>query len=263
MTETTAPIEAVAQALLRAREGGPAADDAAWSGSVKSLEQAYAIQERVVARLDGNAVPRYWKSGAPTRNDPLRHAPLPTKGVRASGASMADLPLRHHWIEAEVALRLGREVSVQDARDLDITAAQRLVDAMCVSIEVVDSRWAAARDAAPLLKIADLLVHGGLVLGEFVPYAPRDWAQQECRVRIGGGEWQVFRGSLGIGDPAHVLPEWLRHATRNGAAVPAGTVVSCGTWCGLLDAKADDDVEVAFPGIGAAVLKAARPAPGP
>ena len=255
MTPTDDLIEAVAQALLRAREGGPPADDSAFRGRVTSLEQAYAIQERVVAQLDGGPVPRYWKSGAPARSDPLRHAPLPAAGVRASGASMADLPLRHRWIEAEVALRLGRAVSAQDARGLDLAAAQGLVDAMCVSIEVVDSRWAAARDAAPLLKVADLLVHGGLVLGEPVPYAARDWAQQECRVRIGAGEWQVFRGSLGIGEPAWVLPEWLRHATRHGAAVPAGTVVSCGTWCGLLDARAGDSVEAEFPGIGAARLR--------
>jgi 2-keto-4-pentenoate hydratase len=254
MTETTDIIEAVAQALLRAREGGPPADDAAFDGRVTSLEQAYAIQERVVALLDANAAPRYWKSGAPTRKDPLRHAPLPARGVRASGASMADLPLRHHWIEAEVALRLGRDVGAEDARGLDVAAAEGFVDAMCVSIELVDSRWAAARDAAPLLKVADLLVHGGLVLGEFVPYAPRDWAQQECRVRIGGGEWQLFRGSLGTGEPEFVLPEWLRHATRHGAVVPAGTVVTCGTWCGLLEAKAGDGVEAEFPGIGAAGL---------
>jgi 2-keto-4-pentenoate hydratase len=255
MTQDHDPSEDVVQALLRAREGGPAADDAALAGRVGSLEQAYAIQESVVARLDGNAVPRYWKSGAPTRSDPLRHAPLPAAGVRKSGASVADLPLRHRWIEAEVALRIGREVTADDARALNVETAQRFVDAMSVSIEVVDSRWAAARDAAPLLRVADLLVHGALVLGEFVPFQARDWAQQECQVRIGAGDWQVFRGSLGIADPAWVLPEWLRHATRHGAPVPAGTVVTCGTWCGLLEAQAGDAVEVQFPGIGAARLQ--------
>lgn len=253
MTADIDHFEAVVDALLRARQGGPAADDQALAARVSSPEQAYLIQERTVARLDASdALPRHWKSGGPTRADTMRHAPLPAAGVRRSGAAMDDLPLRHRWIEVEIALRLGRDVSPDDARQVTHENAGQWVDAMCVSIEVVDTRWAAGRDAPPLLKLADLLVHGALVLGEFVPYAARDWTQQECRVRIGAQEARSFRGSLGTITPEWVLPDWLKHLTRRGQAVPAGTVVTTGTWCGLLDAQAGDAVEVEFAGVGAA-----------
>ena len=93
------------------------------------------------------------------------------------------------------------------------------------------------------------------MLGAFVPWAPRDWAAQVCRVRIGGADWQAFTGTHTLGDPAWLLPQWLRHATRNGRAVPAGAVVTTGTWCGLLEAHPGERVEVEFPGIGRAAVQ--------
>lgn len=256
MTGIPAPLASLVDQLCSAHRGGSPADDQAALPLVASLEDAYAVQEALYAALGHPAgVPGYWKSGGPTRKDPMRHAPLPVAGVHASGSALAGVRLRNRWIEAEVALRLGRAVTPQAAKDLGEDEAAALVDGMCVSIEMVDTRWAGGRAAAPLLKVADLVVHGALVLGDFVPFAPRAWDQQECRVRIGAGEWRSFRGSLGVVDPAWVLPQWLRHVTRNGATVPAGTVVTTGTWCGLLDAVPGDLVEVQFPGIGAASVQ--------
>ena len=48
---------------------------------------------------------------------------------------------------------------------------------------------------------------------------------------------------------------WLRHATRDGAVVAAGTVLTTGTWCGMLQAQAGDAVTVEFDGIGAAAIQ--------
>lgn len=256
MTTQPDPLDDAVRALVQAHQGGHAADDARLQGAVTSAAQAYAVQERVLARLgEPPGVARYWKSGSPSRADALLHAPLPRRGVCASGQRLDVVLLRHHWIEAEVALRIGRDVAPQEARSLTVESARALVDAMCVSVEVVDSRWASARAAAPLLKLADFLVHGALVLGDFVPFVDRDWAAQQCRVRIGAGEPRSFTGSLGIGDPAWVLPAWLQHATRNGGTVAAGTVVTTGTWCGLLEAKAGDTVMAEFPGIGTATAR--------
>jgi 2-keto-4-pentenoate hydratase len=58
-----------------------------------------------------------------------------------------------------------------------------------------------------------------------------------------------------MADPAWVLPAWLRHATRQGAVLEAGTLVSTGTWCGLLMAGPGQRVVVRFDVIGEASLQ--------
>ena len=243
-TVTMDPARLLVEARrTRAPVGAPQIADAA---------AAYAAQRAVAAALgwfaDGPA--RHWKSGGPSRTAVQTHAPLPPQGVWSSPADAAGFPLRLRWIEAEIALRLGRTVDARLAAGLDAAAATALVDAMCVSIEVVDSRWQEGFDAPPLARLADLQSHGALVLGDWQPFRVRDWTAQSCRVRIGDRPPVEFRGSHPMADPAFVLPVWLRHATSDGTTLAAGTVVTTGTWCGLLEAQAGDAVHVEFDGIG-------------
>ncbi|MES2956942.1 MAG: fumarylacetoacetate hydrolase family protein [Pseudomonadota bacterium] len=215
---------------------------------------AYAVQAGVAQALGWHdrAVPQHWKSGGPTREAVLTHAPLPPAGVWASPADAGGWAFRLRGIEAEIALRLGQAVDPELARTLDVAAAHALIEAMCVSIEIVDTRWTEGLTAPALAKLADLQSHGALVLGTWVPFVARDWNVQVCRVVVGGHAAHEFRASHSLGDPVFVLPAWLRHATREGATVPAGTVVTTGTWCGLLQAQAGDTIEVHFDGIGEA-----------
>jgi 2-keto-4-pentenoate hydratase len=243
-------VDAIAARLVQARRTAvpqPALvpDDAAG---------AYAVQERVAQALGWfDGVPRHWKSGGPSRSAELTHAALPASGVWPSPADVSAWPFRLRGIEAEIALRLRQPVDAPAAAALDVDAARAFVDAMCVSIEIVDSRWTEGLDAPPLARLADLQSHGGLVLGEWVPFVARDWAAQALSVRIGGAE-HGFAGTHALADPAWVLPAWLRHATRNGATLPAGTVVTTGTWCGVLFGRPGDEVVAAFDGVGQARL---------
>ncbi len=225
---------------------------------VVNAAAAYAAQAGVAGALGwfGDAAPRHWKSGGPSRDAILTHAPLPPAGVWSSPADAKAWPFTLRGIEAEVALRLGETVDAKRAAALDVDSARALVDAMCVSIEVVDSRWTEGLQAPPLAKLADLQSHGALVLGAWVPFdRARDWSAQACRVRIGAQPAHEFHGSHSMSDPAFVLPAWLRHATREGATIAAGSVVTTGTWCGILLAQAGDAVEAAFDGIGEARIQ--------
>lgn len=245
-------IEETVRALVQARRSGATVPTV----TPPDTEAAYAVQERVARELGwfGAAPARHWKSGGPSRLQPLTHAPLPPEGVWTSGHDARAWPFHWRGIEAEIALRLGREVDAALAQRLEPATATALVDALCVSIEVVDSRWTEAREASALARLADLQSHGALVLGAWQPFAPRDWAAQVCRVRIGAAEHR-FVGTHSLADPAFVLPDWLRHATRDGRTLPAGSVVSTGTWCGLLFANAGEAVHVGFDGIGHADLQ--------
>lgn len=251
------PVQTVAAALAQAWRQGRPVDAAPLEPLLCGPDDAYAAQDAVARELAwfGEDVPRHWKSGGASRPAVLTHAPLPPQRVWPSPADARGTHFNLRLIEAEVALRLGRDVTPADAETLSHEAAGALVDAMTVSLEIVDSRWQQARAAGALLKLADLQSHGALVLGTWKPFAARDWAAQTCVVQIGSAAPQSFRGTHSLGDPAWLLPLWLRHVTRTGATVPRGAVVTTGTWCGLLEAQQGDRVRAVFEGIGEAEVQ--------
>jgi 2-keto-4-pentenoate hydratase len=248
---------ALAQALVAARRQRTLLSSSEWSPALQTPAEAYAVQDAVAAALAwfSAAPPTHWKSGGPSRDSVLTHAPLPPAGVRASGAAFDDWPMHTRAIEAEIALRLAVDVSPAQADKLQPEDVDSLIDAMAVSIEVCDSRWREGPQAPALLRLADLQSHAVLALGDWLPYARRDWMVQRCEVRIGAQPPVTRTGTHSLGDPAWVLPQWLRHATRHGASVPAGSVVTTGTWVGMLPARAGDEVTVEFDGIGRASLR--------
>ena len=78
-------IDDTVNALVRARTGHctvPAVVPA-------SADAAYAVQAAVARALGwfGTGVPRHWKSGGPSRDAVLTHAPLPPAGVWSSPAA--------------------------------------------------------------------------------------------------------------------------------------------------------------------------------
>lgn len=249
--------DAVIEALLQARRTLQPADATPLLNALVAPDDANLVQTAVANELgwfDADGVALTWKSGGASRSASLGHSPLPPTGVWASPADARPWPFRLRYIEAEIALRLGEAVDARLAASIDEDSAPSLVDAMCVSIEIVDSRWQQGLQAPPLLRMADVQSHGALVLGAWVPYAPRDWTQQRCEVRIGGALHE-FRGTHSLHDPAFVLVQWLRHATQDGAVLPAGTVVTTGSWCGALEAQAGDAVRVVFDGVGEAAVQ--------
>ena len=250
-------IDAVAAALVRSRRDHVPADAALLAAALTDAADAYAVQQRVAGELGWfeGASPRHWKSGGASRDAVLTHAPLPPAGVWISPARSGTWPFHLRGIEAEVALRLARDVDAALAATLDADSARTLIDAMAVSIELVDSRWREALEAPALCKLADLQSHGALVLGDWRAFEARDWHAQSCRVRIGAQAAVERRGTHSLGDPAFVLPAWLRHATRQGVTLAAGTVVTTGTWVGILHAAEGDLVTAEFPGIGQASVQ--------
>ena len=65
--------------------------------------------------------------------------------------------------------------------------------------------------------------------------------------------WLIARGAMA--DVAGGRKPTLKHLTRYGATVPAGTIVTTGTWCGMLTAQVGDKVKAVFEGIGEAEVQ--------
>jgi hypothetical protein len=193
------------QALATCHRDGTRLKATDWAHAVLNEADAYAVQEGVAAAL-GWKFDR-WKSGGAGRQGPFSHSPVnPVAGTSLLG------------VEAEVALRVD---------------AQGAPEAMCIAVELVASRWLEGLAAPDLLRMADHQSNAGLLLGPWQPCRPLDWAQLEWRLTLPGQPDIVRRGGHPLADPAGLLPAWLKHATRNGRAVAAGTVVTTGAWGGL------------------------------
>lgn len=261
------PIEAEAAALAAALATAwpgraPGLDAADWS--LPNEAAAYVVHRRLAARLEWqpSGRPHYWKSGGASRTATLAHAPLAPDGVRQAGADaalawpelcVAGIAL---GVEAEIALRLARDVAPAEATALTQETARGLVDAMAVAAEFVGSRWRQGQDAPALLRFADCQSHRALALGPWLPLRPdHGWADQPCALQINGEPPLEGRGGHSLADPCWVLPDWLRHATRDGATVPAGSVVTTGAWRVRQGLRPGDRIAVRYDGIGALELR--------
>lgn len=255
-------VPALTQALVDARHSGKALRAADWEHAVRSEAEAYAVQEGVAAALGWASAPgqpvRHWKSGAPGRAGPFSHAPLDPAGVsQGETAGPASKTWPRLGLEAEVALRLGCDISPAQARALRPGLAPGLVDAVCIAVELVGSRWQEGLAAPALLKMADHQCHAGLLLGPWLAWREGlDWARLRWSLQQPGEPALSRQGGHALDDPAWLLAPWLQHLSRHGATVPAGTIVTTGAWGGgLLPASAaslagEAALSLSFEGLG-------------
>ena len=258
---STSHIAAVTQALLTARNDQHPVDPTPLLAVLQHPQDAQAVQEQVLLALAPNQrkPARYWKSGGPSRQGDIANTALLDSGIWSSPAKAGAHPFNIRLIEIEIAFRTKRSVTPQEAAALTEEQGQDLIDALTVSIEVVDSRWDQIDDASPLLKLADMQSHGALVLGDWLTYSEReihrDWSKQRCTVKIGNQAPLEFIGTHSLQDPRWVIPFWVRHATAGDQTLPAGSIVTTGSWCGMPAAQAGDLVVAQFDGIGSASVQ--------
>ncbi|MDT8998104.1 fumarylacetoacetate hydrolase family protein [Paucibacter sp. APW11] len=259
---TDPALAKLAEALTLAWRNKLTLDDSRWAATLRHADEAALVQQAVVAALDGDPVPSAWKSGGPARDlAQLNHAPLPLAGIRmAQGHEVLDL--RDCWlpcggVEAEIALRLAHDVTPEQAALLLPGEGQDLIDGMAVAIELVASRWQSGSDAPDLLRAADLHSHGALALGPWQnwPGEALDWSRQACSLQFESQAAVQRVGSHSLRDPSWLLAGWLRHATRDGQTVHAGTVVTTGSWVGTLPLRRRERLCVSFVGLGALTLQ--------
>lgn len=252
LTGKTLLPEHLTDPLTHAWREGRMLSAGSWPHEAPSPDFAYAVQDELARRLGWQAQgqPQFWKSGGASRLTPLSQAPLAPQGVRPAPASFSDLRWPLSAVEAEIALRLAQDVSPAQAAALGREEAADLVDGMAVSCELVSSRWAEGQEAPAWLRQADCLSHGALALGEWQPLRGLDWSQQRCMLQINEAAPMQARGTHTLGSPLWGLLDFLRHATRLGHSLPAGSVVTTGAWLMCSELSAGDTVHIAFEGLG-------------
>lgn len=250
-------LHTLASALIDARRSGVAADETPWKDTVLRAEDAYAVHDEVAAALGWTEAPEqpgHWKGGGPTTASVATFARLPSVWVQPSPGQLAARDFHRLGIEIEVAFRLARDVTAADLAARGTQDAAAFIDAMAVTIELVDFRWQGAEHAPAMLRLADLQSNGALVVGAWTPIRDVDWSAQTAVLRIDGREAGRYQAAHPCGDPRWMTPQWLQHAVLRQGSLAAGSVLTTGSWCGMVWLDGPAVVEAVFDGIGEARL---------
>jgi 2-keto-4-pentenoate hydratase len=240
-----------ADRLIRARNAGAGIG---WREVLPAdVDAAYAVQDATVARL-GSV--RAWKVGAKGRQITPICAPLPATGVLGSGATLAGPPWLLRGVEVELALRVGRDLDAADAL-LGPEALAAAFDAVLPAVEVVETRLADWRTAAPLALLADLQSHGALVLGEPMAMPPLrpDLLTLQATLEFDGRTVAETCGGNPAQDVWRLLGWLIGHCAQRGAPLRAGQFVTTGSCTGMLFAPQGTLVQARLTGFGGVMLR--------
>ncbi|WP_036171029.1 2-keto-4-pentenoate hydratase [Massilia sp. 9096] len=175
-----------------------------------------------------------WKIGAKSEDGPIQGAPLPRQGIHASGATLARSGFPLFGIELEIMFRFGRDF-LPDAAPVADAEVLASIAGIAASIEIVSSRLAGWPDVPKPNQLADLQNHGALIIGEFVDYRGEvDVRSPQARLVLDGQVIFDGAGSNPAGDPRRLLPWLVRHCREQAIALPAGTVVTAGSYTGMV-----------------------------
>ncbi|MFK7967191.1 MAG: fumarylacetoacetate hydrolase family protein, partial [Burkholderiaceae bacterium] len=173
---------------------------------------------------------------------------LPESLTFPSGSRMSHALAGLAGVESEVAFRIS---DVQWSTG----SVRVLVDACCVALEVVASRFFDPDAISPWLKLADQQMNAALVLGPWQPLPEVPWGSLVCTASFDGAMLAESKQGHPCEDPLWAL-NWLAdHANGQGLALRAGDVVTTGSWLGVLPIKQPGMFSASFSGLGEASLQ--------
>jgi 2-keto-4-pentenoate hydratase len=246
-----------ANTLLDARRTGHPLSDLPANLQPQSLEEAYAIHDRMIATLGDIGG---WKIGAGTAEATPMYAPMPLAWIAASGSTLAGERWRYRGLEAEIAFLVGRDLPPRLASEGEAPYTREEVlaamDSCHPAIEILEPAFEDPTKATRLAIIADLQMHGGFIYGPaVVNWQSIDFTSEKVILAVDGIVRVERTGSNTAGDLLRLLP-WLANegAARTGG-LRKGQWITTGSWTGNTLASSRCAVEVEFSTAGRVDLR--------
>jgi 2-keto-4-pentenoate hydratase len=196
-----------------------------------NIDSAYEVQQRFLKNC--NVGTGGWKIGAKSETGPIQGAPLPLSRIYSRSASIARRDYPVLGIELELIFSFNRDFLPQP----DPVPEQQVlesVSAFGASIEIVSSRVAGWPETPKLIQLADLQNHGALVIGKMVEYrSDFSFLNPVADLRINDLSLFSGVGSNPAGDPRRLLCWLVNHCSEKGLALPAGSIITTGSYTGV------------------------------
>ncbi|MBR2514591.1 MAG: fumarylacetoacetate hydrolase family protein [Halomonas sp.] len=245
-------ITDLTEALATVWRGGPLITaEAAQRLSPQSDAEAYAVQAALGATMGwwAKGRPRAWKLGIA----PVTAAPIPDHCLMASPVRLNETDCFSLFgIEVELAVRLKRPL-YPGCRQGE--AALAIGETMAV-IELFDVRAANWQQLPRTFLLADLQMHGRLIIGDGVagPWQSH-FADSALSVSVNDQPMTGLALRHPMGDPLALLPWLAMHTDAAGWGLAEGDVISTGSWTGMFEAKQGQRIEASFANIGSVSLE--------
>ncbi|MER9076746.1 fumarylacetoacetate hydrolase family protein [Mesorhizobium sp. M0904] len=209
-----------------------------------SRPAALEIQQRVILGLAAPVAA--WKAAALPDGD-LVSAPIVASRLFSSPCVLGANLYGRGGIECEIAFRFARAPiggsSVTRAGVIDA------LDGACAAIEVVTSRWGGPLPSSRNAMIADLLANGALVCGPLkANWASTSFASLDVSLRLNGTVMHRATGGHPDSDLVGLLVRFVSDLGNRKIEIQPGTVVTTGSFTGLITAKPGDVVSAEFEG---------------
>jgi 2-keto-4-pentenoate hydratase len=246
MAMTDAQVKELAAQLVAARTSGKPLATAAAAGLPTNDNDAYRVQDAVMAKLGRRAAG--WKVGAANPTSEPNCAPIFDGLIHQAAAGAPGAAST--GIELEIAFTLARGFPASQTKPsrTDVEAA---IGAANIVLETCVARLAEGMDAPALLRLADNGINHGLVIGPRV----ENWRTIESKLlvaRVDAGGRVIAETTGGHTSPDLIgLLTWLvGHCVTQRGGIPAGTIVTTGSWMGIRFVDTPVEVRGDFPGLG-------------
>jgi 2-keto-4-pentenoate hydratase len=212
----------------------------------RSASEAYAVQDIVRMHLGPAAA---WKVGAPNRETEPTCAPILASGLDTIDAR-CHVKGGQLGIELEIAFRLGRDFA-PSATAPTADEVRAAIEGAYLAMETCRPRLEAGLTAPPLASLADSGINHGLVLGACVTqWDTIDWAQLKGRIAFDGRTVAETVGGHSHGDIFALLVWQVGHCVTQRGGLARGTVITTGSWTGIVWAPVPTRVTGTFDGVG-------------
>ncbi|MGJ8547242.1 MAG: 2-oxo-hept-4-ene-1,7-dioate hydratase [Sulfitobacter sp.] len=259
---TPQAIESAARAIVEAERSGVQCGLISIANPGMTLDEAYAIQDAVVAaKLASGRVRQIgWKIGLTSRAmQQALNITTPDSGVLLSdmlfddGAQVPAGRFIQPRIEAEIAFVMGRDLAGEDVSRADVVGATEYV---APALEILDTRILRADPASGTARVifdtvADNAANAGIVLGA----ARHRLSDVDLRwtgviVKRGGTVEETGLGAGVLDDPVQGIVWLVQRLARYGAGLRTGDVVLSGSFIRPLEAPAGAEFDADFGGFG-------------